>query len=547
MKRYLYMPDTRSFDDWGLPVGKLYERKDWDELTPDEMMADFEWKSDVLAAYGDEIGSETFYQDYLFRELYQGELGSDYKVLLTVYDAASGNKVHKISVDEIQEYLLLNDVALSPCLFHSNWRRKSLLNYIGAFVLDIDKLRPAHLQRFISLFDQGRLLRPTFIANSGSGVHFYYMLDRMLPCDSVKNEANNLIAAEVYKRLYDDVIKREKWTDAQRHWIGQDYRVINSRTKLGQVSQIFRIGDTYSIEDLIQHYNISIDPKKHYASKRMISYAQGIAKDLQIDPPDFEDAKMTYKFIRDHKDAAYAAREARRQERAKIDKKKSDKPRKPGTWYRNTLHHMRDHTSPGYRFSSLKALAIIAYKEKVPESRFLQDLNELVSYWEDYDWKGDKFNSRNAEAIVRLYRNGEKYGNVSSETLEEWLGYEFKRIGVKRNGRKRADHVKVMNAMKDLKKKLGETVNEGRPSGPGDAAKTIWEWRMANPDGIKAACVRDTGLSKPTVYKWWNFNPEKQNKDINKLGFGYPGIPEGIRKPGYEILFISEENELKKP
>lgn len=27
------------------------------------------------------------------------------------------------------------------------------------------------------------------------------------------------------------------------------------------------------------------------------------------------------------------------------------------------------------------------------------------------------------------------------------------------------------------------------------------------PDGRKADCIRDTGLSKPTVYKWWDSEP----------------------------------------
>ena len=30
------------------------------------------------------------------------------------------------------------------------------------------------------------------------------------------------------------------------------------------------------------------------------------------------------------------------------------------------------------------------------------------------------------------------------------------------------------------------------------------EWRKNNPNGKKAQCIRDTGLSKMTVYKWWN-------------------------------------------
>ena len=41
---------------------------------------------------------------------------------------------------------------------------------------------------------------------------------------------------------------------------------------------------------------------------------------------------------------------------------------------------------------------------------------------------------------------------------------------------------------------------EGRP----DKSKIVEEWRKAHPDGKKADCIRDTGLSKPTVYRWWN-------------------------------------------
>ena len=32
----------------------------------------------------------------------------------------------------------------------------------------------------------------------------------------------------------------------------------------------------------------------------------------------------------------------------------------------------------------------------------------------------------------------------------------------------------------------------------------VKQWRNDNPNGTKAQCIRDTGISKPTVYKWWN-------------------------------------------
>lgn len=510
MKRYLNPPDNRPRDDWGNPIGKAYGDKDWGELTPDEMAMDFEWKSDLLAVQGEEVSGSTFYQDYLFRELYTGEL-SGYKVLLTQYDAEEKSKVHKLDVDEIADYIHLNDVALSPCLFHKNWRRKDLMNYISAFVLDIDKLRPRHLQRFFLLFDEGRLLRPTFIANSGSGVHFYYLLNKMLPVDSVRNEANNLVATEIYKALYDDVVKKEKWRDAQRHWIGQDYRVINSKTKLDLVSQIFKVGDVYSVEDLIDRYSIKVDRRKNFASKQMIRYAGSIAKDLNISPPDYSNAETTYKFIAENKDEAYKIRSERRRARENSAKKKKSYTPKPGSWYKNTLSHMYDNTETGFRFSSLKALAIIAIKESVPKNIFLSDVSVLAAYWEHYDWNGDEFNTKNLSAIERLFDNGIKYSNTSSETLEEWLGYSFKRVGVKRNGRKQSLHLKLARAHRDIlsleKGKLDWREGSGRPKGSKNkeykAKDLVLNFRSEYPEAKPKDCILKTGLSKNTVYKWW--------------------------------------------
>jgi hypothetical protein len=497
------MPDTRPLDVWGNPIGKPYLEKSWRHLTPEEMAADFEWKSDILASYGEEVSGATFYQDYLFHELYDGELETayEYKVLVTEYDGEVGSKVHKVDVDDIHQFLHLNDVALSPCLFYANWRNKKLLNYVAAFVMDIDKLRPQNLQRFFMLFEQNRLLVPTFIANSGSGVHFYYVLDRMLNVDSA-HEANRMIAEAIYKSLYDDVINKERWIDAQRHWIGQDYRVVNSKTKLHQTSQIFKIGEVYTIDDLIDHFGIKVDRTKKYATKGMIKYATNIAKDLKLEQPDFSNAKETFDFIAANKAAAYEVREARRQQRKRHEAMQIHRRfGKPVTWYKNTLVHIQHRTQPGFRFSSMKALAIIAFKEQVPREVFLADIQALAAEWEVYDWKGDAFNSRNVEAIIRLYDNAARYSNTSAETLEEWLGYDFRRVGVKRNGRSRQQHLKVMNAIRDIEYPDGSWRNkEGRPT----AAETVQSWRKIHPDGRKADCIRETGLSKPTVYKWWS-------------------------------------------
>lgn len=43
----------------------------------------------------------------------------------------------------------------------------------------------------------------------------------------------------------------------------------------------------------------------------------------------------------------------------------------------------------------------------------------------------------------------------------------------------------------------------GRPKGSGTAQDKVLKWQKEHPNGKKADCIRETGLSKPTVYKWW--------------------------------------------
>lgn len=535
MRSYMNMPDDRPLDDWGKRIGKRYEDKDWDRLTPKERMADFDWKEDILTEYGEEVSWATFYQDYLFCELYEGHLEEGFKILLKEYkedvvDAPKKKTVHKIDIEDMEKYLHLNNVAVSPCLFFQNWPNKKLLCYLSAFVLDVDKVRPKHLQRFLYLMEEKRILEPTFIANSGSGIHFYYVMDKMLRCDFQKNTANRQIAENIYKKLYQDIRKKENWPDAQIHWLGQDYRVVNSRTKFDQIARIYKIGKVYSIEELMNFCGVTNSSQQYYATPAMVAYASSIAKDLKLKAPDYTDAKATYAFVAEHKDEAYKFRVQRRQQKvarlAAKRKKKKDQPKNLGTWYKKTFNYLKDNAKAGYRYSSMKALAIIAFKEGVPREEFVKDIASLAAIWESRDWNGDKFNQKNVASIIRFFDTAERYGKASSETLEEWLGYTFSRIGTKRNDRKQKEHLHadlwvnekgrpITNPCKQNRELALKYMREngeikGRPSGSGEKKQQVQEWRAAHPDGKKADCIRQTGLSKPTVYKWWNSGKGEQ-------------------------------------
>lgn len=493
--------------DW-MGIGKAYQDKKFDELTNEEKKMDFDWKNNILAARSiQQLSTSTFYQDYLFKDM--ADLltadGDKYKILLTEY-GAENNKIHKIELEDIEAYLDLNDVAISPCLYWNNWRRDALLNYVCAFALDIDKLRPQDLNRFLDMFDKGELLTPTVICNSGSGVHFYYILDQSLPVDTKNHSQNKNIAQIVYNRLY-AIIKEEKgYINAQHHWIGQDYRVVGAKTKFDQTASAWQLLDNfYTIDELAKYCKVPYEKKKRIASKSMISYAKSIATDLKIDQPDYENYIETYNFIAFNKDEAYKVREEKRVKReaaAKRMEKKSSNGSE--NWYKNTYKHILDNTMPGNRFNSLKALAIIAHKDEITRDVFEKDINHLVDVWSNKKWQGDDFNVNNIEAILRLYDNAQKYKDTTREKLEEWLGWKFYGIGQKRNNRPQADHLEEARAIRDIRmRRQGKKWTDG--NGPKPKVEIVKQWRENHPYGTKKQCKDDTGLTYNTIRKWWNY------------------------------------------
>lgn len=59
--------------------------------------------------------------------------------------------------------------------------------------------------------------------------------------------------------------------------------------------------------------------------------------------------------------------------------------------------------------------------------------------------------------------------------------------------------MQVMRAIQEIVKPDWRKGN-GRKS----KSDVVDEWRIKNPQGTIAECIKETGLGKSTVYKWWN-------------------------------------------
>ena len=142
-------------------------------------------------------------------------------------------------------------------------------------------------------------------------------------------------------------------------------------------------------------------------------------------------------------------------------------------------------------------MAAYAVKCDVAEDELLSDAMRLLPILDARsDDDHNRLTRRDVLDAMHLYQ--ESYVNFSRSEAERVSGISMPPN--KRNGRKRAVHIKIMNSTRDILYPDGEWRNkDGRPS----EQDTVVSWQLEHPNGRKADCIRDTGLSKPTVYKWW--------------------------------------------
>ena len=70
-----------------------------------------------------------------------------------------------------------------------------------------------------------------------------------------------------------------------------------------------------------------------------------------------------------------------------------------------------------------------------------------------------------------------------------------------------------MNFVRD---EINHNTNWRAGNGRKPKKEAVEEWRLAHPDGTKAECHRETGLSRPTIDKWWGDMASIEREDLQK-------------------------------
>lgn len=160
----------------------------------------------------------------------------------------------------------------------------------------------------------------------------------------------------------------------------------------------------------------------------------------------------------------------------------------------------------------LSIYAIKCGEDNVSFEELEQDCLEIMEYFDTLttDPK-NRFTEEDVYDALQAYED-EGFVTYPVNSIANRSGIPIEKN--KRNGRKQKDHIRYMNTIKNFKFNNGECSLGGRPKGT-TKHQEVQEWRKNNPDGKKADCIRELGLTKPTVYKWWDVPLEEPEQILD--------------------------------
>lgn len=452
-----------------LAEGYLPEVIDWHaQERYEKLQEDFRWKNAILKSHYE----PTPYFEFV------GEVFPDLEKLMVV-TAETGYK--EMDVDELMEYQAQrDDVYVVPASFINGYNKASACQDVYALVVDIDRIKPETLQVIIENGNLGGMTpMPTYIVNSGRGVHFYYVFQEPVP----HYHGNRKVLKEMYNILCGITGKN---INAKTDWhaITQPFRLPGSLTRLGQTVTGWNSGSKWPAKTLARRLGVD-----------------GDALDLQRRP------------LLDQR--KYQEEKARRQALRASQGEKTGKKRIPfEEWesslsgntgfYLGCLQRCYNETPEGTRYWSMCALVTVAFKCDYPKDQLEKDLLQLL---EHYNAIGGLMKTKELEKALKMYKP--KALMTRSTTLESWFGWKFRRdrekLNENRKPRSQKEHLKRARLLQTLDYPNGEWRNrEGAPT----KEQVVRSWRAEYPEGKPKDCIQATGLSKNTVYKWWNTKGE---------------------------------------
>ena len=381
----------------------------------------------------------------------------------------------------------------SPCTYFGKQKSNNMAHELVAVALDLDYVGVQQLKNVMKQIGNGsRIMPPNYIVNSGRGLHVYYFLQEPIPCYRYLVEH-----LTKFKCVLQDFIWNETSSltpEKPDHGaITQAFRMVGSESKLGKdyIVRAYKVRERrWTIEELY-----------FWVQERASSFLK------ECPLPELKEPIEVYR--KRHPLTLAEARKKYPDWNPKNPNKKwnikGQKGHRGDELYQWWIRQIKEKAIVGGRYYSILALAAYGSKCDIPLEQVEKDAMELLPYLEELtNDETNHFKKSDIKDALKFYRNNK--AEVTYRLTRHRIS-ELSKIDIpptKRNGRKlKTTHQQYRRGIKALKIQLGEADNwakGGRPT----AEQAVKEWQESHPNGKKADCIRDTGLSKPTVYKWWN-------------------------------------------
>ena len=394
---------------------------------------EFLQKNQILEQYYNIVSPLEFLQS-VFRNLDQ-----EHCIVFGKKDNQKGS-VERIILEDVLDYFQFDNVYIPYCSFFNHFPKNVLAKTLFAFCIDIDYVKPKWLESLIKYKINMQKIKPTYIFNSGQGVHLIYVLAEPVELyNSIKNKCDKVLKNLRKKFIIKGQNKNTKQiykVDSLR--LTQPYRIPGSLTKLGQVSLIYKSVCSRKVE---------ISELADWCGIKM---------------------KKPKTIIK--------------------DKKKNNIEYLPNgniRFYQHCLMRCFEEVQEGHRYLAMFALSVVAWKCRVPKSELQEALWALVEWWNDPDNPYFDFSHpiKPQEVEKALSGYNQKATLCPKERLEEWFGFKFN--PPKRNGRKRSEHLKRVHA-----------------SRRGKTRELVRLYLEANPEMPISEISKISGISRPTIYRY---------------------------------------------
>lgn len=341
---------------------------------------------------------------------------------------------------------------------------------IYAMIIDYDGVTDQLLNNFLHgafVKDYDIYPVPNYIALSGHGIHLYYVFES--PISLYPNIKLQLKAFKyaMIEKIWNMYTSEEEHKQFQG--INQGFRVIGGKTKIpGVVVRAFRLNShPYTLTELGKYIpeESRVDEKKIWKESRMS------IQEARKKYPEWYEKKVVRK-------------EARSYWQCKED------------LYQWWIEKIKAGATYRHRYFSIMCLAIYGVKCGKRKEDVEADALSLVPFLNDINPE-EPFTEQDVYSAMECFDM--KYCTFPINDIVKISGISIAKN--KRNGRKQAQHIKIMNAIRDIEYPNGEwRIGNGRPS----AESQILNYLYEHPEATKKQIKEDTGLSYPTIRKYYD-------------------------------------------